>query len=80
MLIETIPQSSGSHSVAADAERNLIFVPEVAPAAVVGSGGDTTAVGAGICGGSKGCVGVYIHRVNKDRDRDDDDHDRGDRD
>ena len=45
-LIEKIPQSSGSHSVAADAKRNLIFVPQVAPAAVVGAGGDTTTVGA----------------------------------
>src|SRR5581483_8029712 len=80
-LIEKIPQSSNSHSVAADAERNLIFVPQVAPAAVVGSGGDTTAVGAGICGGAKGCVGVYIHRVDRDRDRDDDDeHEHGDHD
>jgi len=80
VLIETIPQSSGSHSVAADAERNLIFVPEVAPLAVVGSGGDTTAVGAGICGSTNGCVGVYEHHVerHKHRDRDDDhgDHDR----
>jgi hypothetical protein len=68
-LVEKIPQSSNSHSVAADAERNLIFVPQVAPAAVVGSGGDTTPVGAGICGSNNGCVGVYVHRV---RDRDDD--------
>ena len=78
VLIETIPQSSGSHSVAADAERNLIFVPQSAPVAVVGTGGDTTAVGAGICGSTNGCVGVYIHRV-KDDDRDDDRrHDRDD--
>jgi len=74
-LIETIPQSSNSHSVAADSKRNLIFVPQVAPVAVVGSGGDTTTVGAGICGGTNGCVGVYIHRVDRDRDHhDDDDH------
>ena len=78
VLIETVPQGSGSHSVAADAERNLIFVPQVAPVAVVGTGGDTTAVGAGICGSTNGCVGVYIHRVG-DGDRDDDDH-RHDRD
>jgi hypothetical protein len=77
VLIETIPQSSGSHSVAADSERNLIFVPQVAPVATVGSGGDTTAVGAGICGSTNGCVGVYVHHV-KHRDRDDDHH--GDRD
>jgi hypothetical protein len=74
VLIETIPQSSGSHSVAADSMRNRIFVPEVAPAAVVGSGGDTTAVGAGICGSTNGCVGVYVHRVRPRGDRDDDDH------
>ena len=50
-LIETIPQSSGSHSVAADAFRNRIFVPQSAV--------DTTTVGAGICGGSSGCIAVY---------------------
>ena len=77
VLIETIPQSSGSHSVAADSKRNLIFVPQSAPVAVVGAGGDTTAVGAGICGSTNGCVGVFIHHV----DHDGDDHDRdGDRD
>lgn len=75
VLIETIPQSSASHSVAADSKRNLIFVPQVAPAAVVGSGGDTTAVGQGICGGMAGCVGVYVHKVKRD-DEHDGDHDR----
>jgi hypothetical protein len=78
VLIETIPQSSGSHSVAADSKRNLIFVPQSAPAAVVGAGGDTTAVGAGICGSNNGCVAVYSHQVDRDRDdhdRDDHDHD-----
>jgi len=82
LLIEKIPQSSNSHSVAADSKRNRIFVPQVAPVAVVGSGGDTTTVGAGICGTSNGCVAVYQHKV---RDRDDDheaknddhDHDEG---
>ena len=64
VLIETVPQSSGSHSVAADSKRNLIFVPQVAPVAVVGAGGDTTNVGAGICGSTNGCIGVYIHEVN----------------
>jgi hypothetical protein len=54
--------------VAADSENNRIFVPQVAPVAVVGSGGDTTNVGAGICGTSQGCVAVYEHKV---RDRDD---------
>jgi hypothetical protein len=62
-LIEKVPQSSNSHSVAADAKRNLIFVPQVAPFATVGSGGDTTNVGAGICGGSSGCVAVFQHAV-----------------
>jgi hypothetical protein len=59
VLIETIPQSSNSHSVAADAARNLIWVPQVAPASVVGTGGDTTTVGHDLCGGSDGCVVVY---------------------
>ena len=68
-LIEKVPQSSNSHSVAADSKRNLIFVPEVAPASVVGSGGDTTAVGAGICGqATNGCVGVYQHKVKGNDD------------
>ena len=75
VLIEKIPQSSNSHSVAADSNRNLIFVPQVAPVATVGAGGDVTAVGAGICGGTNGCVAVYKHDVdNDDRDGDDDDH------
>jgi hypothetical protein len=74
-FIEAIPQSANSHSVAADAKRNLIFVPQVAPVAVVGSGGDTTAVGAGICGSTNGCVGVYLHKVKDDDDHEgDDDH------
>jgi hypothetical protein len=64
VLIETVPQSSGSHSVAADSKRNLIFVPQSAPVAVVGAGGDTTDVGAGICGSTNGCIGVYVHNVN----------------
>jgi hypothetical protein len=67
ILIETIPQSSGSHSVAADSARKYVFVPQVAPVSVVGAGGDTTG-GNGvagqtnstlICGGSNGCVAVY---------------------
>jgi hypothetical protein len=76
VLIETIPQSSGSHSVAADSKRNLIFVPQSAPVATVGAGGDTTNVGAGICGSANGCVGVYVHDVDKDRDHHDRDRDR----
>jgi len=61
-LIETVPQSSGSHSVAADPQRNLIFVPQVGTVAAVGSGGDTTAVGSGICGTDQGCIAVYQHK------------------
>jgi hypothetical protein len=75
VLIEKVPQSSGSHSVAADSKRNLIFVPQVAPVAVVGAGGDTTPVGAGICGSSNGCVAVYQHDVDEDDEgHDHDDH------
>ena len=76
-LIETIPQSSNSHSVAANSKRNLIFVPQVAPASVV-IGGDTTTVGQGLCGqATNGCVAVFRHKVEgkDDDDRDDDDHD-----
>ena len=58
-LLESIPQSSASHSVAADSRRNQIYVPQVAPKAVVGLGGDTTNVGAGICGTARGCIAVY---------------------
>jgi hypothetical protein len=66
VLIEKIPQSSGSHSVAADSRRNFIYVPQVAPVSIVGSGGDITTVGQGICGGSSGCVAVYKHDVDDD--------------
>src|SRR5262249_14742255 len=74
-LIEKVPQSSNSHSVAADAKNNFIFVPEAAPAAVVGSGGDTTNVGAGICGTTNGCVGVFQHQVKGKEVADKDDKD-----
>jgi len=40
-------------------------------------GGDTTDVGAGICGSNTGCVGIFSHSVDRDRD-DDDDDDRDD--
>jgi hypothetical protein len=70
-LIEKVPQSSGSHSVAADSELNRIFVPQVAPAGVVGTGGDTTTVGMGICGTNNGCVAVYKHG-DHDHDHDHD--------
>jgi hypothetical protein len=65
VLIETILQGSGSHSVAADCKRNTIFVPQAAPVSVVGTGGDTTGVSAGICGSTNGCVAVYIHDVDE---------------
>ena len=64
LLIETIPQGSGSHSVAASAARNLIYVPQVAPASVVGPGGDTTTVGQQLCGGTNGCIVVYESPVH----------------
>jgi len=66
-LIEKVPQSSNSHSVAAS-KGNFIFVPQVAPVATVGPGGDTTAVGAGICGSNMGCVAVYQHAVPRKHD------------
>ncbi len=74
LLVEKIPQSTGSHSVATNSLLNRIFVPQVAPAAAVGTGGDTTAVGAGICGQTtNGCIAVYQHR-DRDHDHDGDDH------
>lgn len=66
LLIETIPQSSVSNSVAADSRRNRVFVPQVAPIAVVGPDGDSTAVGAGICGTNSGCVAIYLHDIDED--------------
>jgi hypothetical protein len=65
LLIETIPQSQNSHSVAADGSRGTIYVPQVAPVSVVGAGGDSTTVGAGICGSNNGCVAVYLHHVDE---------------
>jgi hypothetical protein len=76
-LVEKIPASSNSHSIAADSKRNLIFVPQVAPNTVV-TAGDSTDVGAGVCGSNNGCVAVYVHKV--DHDHDDGDHDRDDHD
>jgi hypothetical protein len=84
VLIETIPQSSGSHSVAADSERNLIFVPQIytsAPAAVplgdqnftAGPGSPT--VGQLICGTANGCVAVY---ASPDKDKHEEEGDDGD--
>jgi len=77
VLIETIPQSSGSHSVAADSKRNLIFVPQLftsapttppAPPAVplgdqnFAAGGAGATVGQLICGTTNGCIAVYGRR------------------
>jgi hypothetical protein len=79
VLIESIPQSSGSHSVAADSKRNRIFVPQVASSVTIGRDTNTTAgagsptVGSLICGSQNGCVAVYQHDVDEDKG---DDHDR----
>jgi hypothetical protein len=63
VLVEAIPQSSGSHSVAADSSRNLIFVPQVwTHPGGIGSDTNTTAgtgsptVGSLICGSLSGCI------------------------
>jgi hypothetical protein len=76
VLIETIPQSSGSHSVAADSKRNLIFVPQIwtRPAGAVPAG-DANTIGGGpvtvgqlLCGSVNGCIAVYSHVVDADDD------------
>jgi len=80
VLVESIPQSSGSHSVAADSKRNLIFVPQnwTRPAGTLPAGDTNTIAGPGsptvgqlLCGSSDGCIAVYRHNVDDD---DDDDH------
>jgi hypothetical protein len=92
VLVETIPQSSGSHSVAADSKRNLIFVPQnftrpvTTPLNTGNVGTDTnTTAGAGsptvgqlICGSNDGCIAVYRHNVDDDDEHEDRDreHDR----
>jgi hypothetical protein len=63
VLLETIPVSSGTHSVAADSNFNYIFVPQVGTIPVVGIGGDTTTNGVAICGTNNGCVAVYQHNT-----------------
>jgi hypothetical protein len=77
VLIESIPQSSGSHSVATDSKRNLIFVPQnwTRPAGTVPAGdantiapGSTATVGELLCGGVDGCIAVYRHKVEDDDD------------
>jgi hypothetical protein len=84
VLIETLPQSSGSHSVAADSKRNLIFVPQIwtrPPGAVPAGdantigGGSTVTVSQLLCGGSNGCIVVYKHDVDDDDHDHDGDHD-----
>jgi hypothetical protein len=63
ILTGTIPQGSGSHSVAADSLRNFIFVPQTAPLnpnLPGGNSGETTGVSAQLCGTSMGCVVVYF--------------------
>jgi hypothetical protein len=77
VLVKTIPQSSNSHSVAADEKRNLIFVPQVATGVVGGdtnttAGPNTPTVGQLICGTSAGCIAVYHHQTD-DQDDDADD-------
>jgi hypothetical protein len=59
ILIEIVPISTGSHSVAADSKRNLIFVPQSAAVSVVGVGGDLSTNGEAICGHKNGCIAVY---------------------
>jgi hypothetical protein len=74
--VQTIPQSSDSHSVAADSSRNLIFVPQVATG-IIGGDTNTTAgsgsatVGQLLFGSSAGCIVVYKHDTNEEDDDDD---------
>ena len=77
VLVESIPQSSGSHSVAADSKRNRIFVPQIwtRPAGTTVPAGDAntitggpTTVGQLLCGGVDGCIAVYRHNVDEDDD------------
>jgi hypothetical protein len=86
VLVESIPQSSGSHSVAADSKRNLIFVPQTytapvgtlpAPDVNFTAGAGSPTVGQLICGSSIGCIAVYRHDVDED---DDDGHEGHDHD
>jgi hypothetical protein len=85
VLVETIPQSSPTHSVAADSKRNRIFVPQAfTSAGSVGTDKNTTAgagsqtVGQQLCGSSNGCIVVYEHDVDDHRDARDDQGDHGD--
>jgi hypothetical protein len=75
VLIETIPQSSGSHSVAADSKRNLIFVPQTYTSAATavplgdqnftGAVNNSPTVGQLICGTTNGCIAVYASPAAK---------------
>lgn len=65
-FIEALPTSDNSHSVAADASRNLIFVPQVAPVSVVGVGGDNSTNGQNLCGTTNGCIAVYRSGARND--------------
>jgi hypothetical protein len=78
VLVETIPQSSGTHSVAADSKRNRIFVPQsFTSSGSAGTDTNTTAgsgsptVGQLLCGSSNGCIVVYEHDVDEHEARDD---------
>jgi hypothetical protein len=79
VLVETIPQSSGTHSLAADSKRNRIFVPQAfTSAGGVGTDTNTTngpgspTVGQQLCGSSNGCIVVYEHDVDDHHDARDD--------
>jgi hypothetical protein len=77
VLVKTIPQSSNSHSVAADEKRNLIFVPQVAFGVIGGdtnttAGANTPTVGQLLCGTNSGCIAVYHHKLDDDDDDADD--------
>ena len=67
LLIGTIPQGTGSHSVAVDSQRNFIYVGQVVPKNVNGppgaGGGDTTGNSAQLCGTSNGCVVAYFDQL-----------------
>jgi hypothetical protein len=77
VLVETIPQSSPTHSVAADSKRNRIFVPQAfTSAGGVGTDKNTIpgttpsqTVGQQLCGTSNGCIVVYEHDVDDHEDR-----------
>ncbi len=73
ILVEAIPQSSNSHSVAVDSKRNLIFVPQVATGVIGGDlnttgGPGTPTVGELLCNSTGGCIAVYLHDLDHDGD------------